>query len=472
VRVILDHPVTGLIDAWLEALGLEPIDDVDRVAGRFLRHCRLHAAALRRARSARLDRLLAPERRALGAELADVFDTALVRRARLGGARGALAPVWLRAHGLAAGDDEAARAQVARLAAEALDDVCGELFAECFRRRGRWLLAPGDPYPPIAPDLVRVFGKDLITHPASRGDDDVDRTPRLALAPDAGGLEIEVSFAHVHELAPPAADACVAVILPVAAPSTELVWDDVPDAPVRSFWGVRPRDPDAVTARACALLDEAAERGATLAVLPELCLDERGVAAVRAHLERRLWPFEVVVAGSVHTVDDGARKNLATLILRGGAVVTHAKFNPFSSTIAGEEAIATHPARVSLHVGGDERGRPAWSYTLLVCKDLLSRFTRDALAALRPGLVLVPAWSGKTIAFELDIHGLLGATQSAVVLANQVDPGDDGASVVVARPTRSGPVVTVRRSEAKPPQALVFRLRDGVRDPDAVPEDV
>ena len=134
---------------WLEALGLDPIDDADLVAGRFLRHCRHHAAALRRARSARLDRVLGAERRALAAELADVGETALVRRARLAAA---LAPVWTRAHGLSPGDADAARAQIARLAADALDDACGELFAESFRRRGRWLLAPGEPYPPLAPD--------------------------------------------------------------------------------------------------------------------------------------------------------------------------------------------------------------------------------------------------------------------------------------------------------------------------------
>ena len=147
---------------------------------------------------------------------------------------------------------------------------------------------------------MRVFGKELITHPAARGDEDVDRTARLALAPDSGGLEVEVSFAHVHELAPPAPDAKIAVILPIAAPSRELVWDDVP-GPARAFFGVRPRDSAAVAARACALLDDAAARGATIAVLPELCLDEPALAAVRAHQAARGWPFDVVAAGSVHT---------------------------------------------------------------------------------------------------------------------------------------------------------------------------
>jgi predicted amidohydrolase len=453
--------VSGALATWLDALGLESIDDADLVAGRFLRHCRHHAAALRRARSARLDRVLHAERRVLAAALAGVAETGLVRAAELASA---LADVWTRAHAIT-DDEDAARAQLARLAAEALDDACGHLFAELYRRRGRWLLAPGEPYPPLAPDLVRVFGKELITHPAARGDDDVDRTARLALAPDSGGLEVEVSFANVHELPAPAADARVAVILPIAAPSQELAWDDVPGAHVKSFFGVRPKDPAAVAARACDLLDEASARRATIAVLPELCLDERGLDAIRAHQAARGWPFDVVAAGSVHTHDGGLPRNLATMILRGGAEVTHAKFNPFSGGPAGEEAIATHPARVSLHVAADERGRPAWSYSLLVCKDLLSRFTRDVLAVLRPGLVLVPAWSSKTTAFELDIQGLVSSTQSAVVLANQADPGgDDRASVVVvARPTRAETLTVVRRGDAKPPQALVFQLGDGAR---------
>lgn len=449
--------------SWLEGFGLDPIDDVDQVAGRFLRHCRRQAAALRRARSARIDRALFADRRALVAELADLAETGLIRTARLADPAGALARGWDRAHRLLDDDPVAARAQVARTAAEALDDACGELYAEAFRRRGRWLLAPGEPYPPVAVDLVRLFGRELISHPASRGDDDVDRTARLALAPDSGGLEVEISFAHLHELAPPAADAKIAVILPLARPTEELIWDDVPGAAVRSFFHVRPRDPIGVAARACALLDVAVARGASLAILPELCLDVAGVAAVRAHLAARGWPLALVAAGSAHSIVDGAPVNLATVILRGGAELTHAKFNPFTSPVLGEEAIRTTPARVTVHVAADERGRPAFSYALLICKDLLSRFARDALAELRPGLILVPAWSGKTTSFELDIHGLIGATQSAVVLANQADPTDDaGASVVVvARPTRTETVTVVRRGEVKPPQCLVFHLATG-----------
>ena len=239
----------------------------------------------------------------------------------------------------------------------------------------------------------------------------------------------------------------------------------MPGAPVRSFFGVRPRDPAGTAARACALLDQAAAHGADIAVLPELCLDPAGLDVVRDHLAARGWPIALVCPGSVHVVDDGAPRNLATIIMRGGAEVHHAKFNPFSSPIAGEEAIATTPARISVHVAADRHGRPAWSYALLVCKDLLSRFALDVLAALRPTLVLLPAWSGKTTAFELDIHGLIGATQASVVMANQADPGDeDGASVVVvARPTRTETVAVIRRGEASPPQCFVFRLADGER---------
>jgi len=459
--------------AWLEGLALAAIDDADLVAGRFLRHCRRSAAALRRARSARLDRVLAVDRRELALALQPVAETGLVRRAALAHPDGALALLWGRAHGLAAGDDDAARALVARMAAEALDDACGELFAEGFRRRARWLIAPGEPYPPVAADLVRVFGKQLITHPSARGDDDVDRTPRLALAPDSGGLEVEINFEHLHLLQAPAADSVLAVILPIAEPTSELTWDQVA-APVRSFFHVRPRQPDVVMARATQLLDEAARRGADIAILPELSLDAAGLDHLRAHLRARGWPFRLVCAGSVHTTIDGHPRNAATLILPGGHEIQHHKFNPFSSPLVGEEAIATTPARIGLHVAADDRGRPGWSYTLLICKDLLSRFARDVLAELRPGLVLVPAWSGKTIAFELDIHGLLSATQSAVVLANQVDLAEaaEASVVVMGRPTRVDTVAIVRRNEANPPQCLAFRLNDGRRldRDDAVPE--
>lgn len=452
---------------WLEGLSLASFDDADVVAGRFLRHCRRHAAALRRGRSLRLDRTLGPERRDLATAFQSLSETALVRRAALADRSGALAQLWNRAHELAPADGDAARALVARLAAEAIDDACGEQFAECFRRRGRWLLAPGEPYPPVVPDLTRVFGRPLITHPASRGDDDVDRTPRLALAPDSGGVEVEVSYANLHLLTPPSGDSIVAVLLPIADPAAELVWDRVPAA-VTSFFGVGPRRPDDVTARVLQLLDEAAARGADIAILPELSLDASGLEAVRHHQRARGWPFRVLCAGSIHDVVDGQRRNVATLILPGGREIRHFKFNPFTSPMVGEEAIATTPARVGVHVAADEHGRPAWSYTVLICKDLLSRFTRDVIGDLRPGLVLVPAWSGKTTAFELDIQGLVSATQSSVVLANQVDrvEADDPSVVVVARPTRVETVTVVRRADAKPPQCLTFRLNDGRRGDD------
>ena len=457
--------MTTDLAAWLEGLALAPIDDADMVAGRFLRHCRRHAGALRRARSARLDRIFASDRRELALVFQSLSETALVRRSALADPEGHLARLWERAHDLASGDHEAARALVARIAAEAIDDACGELFAECFRRRGRWVLAPGEPYPPVVPDLVRVFGRQLITSPASRGDDDVDRTPRLALVPDSGGLEIEISFAHYHELTPAAAESMIAVIWPVAEPAAELEWDTA-TTPVPSFFGVRPRHPEVIAARAAQLLDEAASRGADIAILPELSLDNGILERLRRHLRSRGWPFRLVCAGTVHTVVEGERRNAATLILPGGSEIQHFKFNPFSSPQTGEEGIATTPARISLHVAADERGRPGWSYTALVCKDLLSGFARDVLSDLRPSLLLVPAWSGKTIAFELDIHGLLSATQSSVVLANQADLAESGdASVaVMARPTRVDTVALVRRNEIHPPQCLVFRLGDGRRD--------
>ena len=150
--------------AWLEGLSLAPLEDADVVAGRFLRHCRRPAAALRRARSLRLERTLSPERADLVIALQSLAETGLVRRSALAEAKGAFAELWRRAHVVAGNDLDAAHVVVARLAAEAIDDACGELFAEMFRRRGRWLLAPGEPYPPVVPDLASIFVRPLITH--------------------------------------------------------------------------------------------------------------------------------------------------------------------------------------------------------------------------------------------------------------------------------------------------------------------
>ena len=448
--------------SWLDAvLGRAPIE-VDRAAGAMLRFCRDHAGALREARSGQVDRALAPAAAGLIEWLAASVAGDWLLPARLAPA---LAEAWGIAHGHqrfaeGSGADAAApRAVVARVTAEAIDDALGHRFVSIFRRRGRWLIGPGEPFPVVQPDLRRMFHAAPLTTLPDRREAPIDRTRRLALAPAADGLELAVDLSSAALAAPPPPGAEVVAALPIAAPSRELDWTEKRGMrPV--FHDVRPVASTDVATRVEALIEDACARGAAIVVFPELSVDEPALARLRAVLARAPSPPALVVAGSRHVRAGGALRNVATLVTAAGDV-THAKFNPY---FAGEqlEDIALVPAELRAHGFVDESGRLVSSVVVAICKDFLAPGAQRALEALRPTLVLVPAWSQKTSIFESDAVGLTGKTQTIVVIANQADPSrageEDPAVLVVTRPVPALSPVIVRRSEVSPPELVGARL--------------
>jgi predicted amidohydrolase len=446
--------------AWLDAvLGAAPIE-IDRAAGAMLRVCRDHAGALRDARSAQLDRALAPALAELATWLLDQVAGDWLLPGRL------VAPLtgpWRQAHQAMPG--AAAVTAVARLCAEAVDDALGHRFVSIFRRRGVWQLAPGEPFPVVQPDLRRLFSAagsraPFVTLP-DRREAPIDRTRRLALAPHADGIELAVDRAHAVAAPPPDGAAVVVAALPIAAPTRELDWTDARDGH-KVFHDVRPVASADVAARCEQLLDHACARGAAVVVFPELSVDDAALTRIRARLARTASRPALVVAGSRHLRGTGATRNVATLLSATGEV-THAKFNPY---FAGEqrEDIALVPAEVRAHGVVDDAGRLAFSAVVVICKDFLAPGAQRALEALRPTLVLVPAWSQKTSIFESDAIGLTGKTQATVVVVNQADPGpagdEDPAVVILTRPLASGGPIIIRRSEVAPPTIVAVSLAD------------
>jgi hypothetical protein len=449
------------LTAWLGGLGPAAPLDVDELCACFLRACRRSAAALREARSAGLDRSLAGWR----ATLADAFRTVLrTPVATLEGlaTRTSLEVLWERLHGSLPERPDIAAVMVARVCADAIDEAVGHRFVDCFRRRARWRLQPGDPFPVAEPPLRDVFGRHLTTHPDVR-DLPIDRTARLALAPHADGVELVVDLDA--PLTVPGETAVVAACLPHGAPARELAFD--PDPEKGQFFGVRPRDEVAAIAAARDLVKQALAAGANLIVFPELAVTAAGLDAIEAMVAGR---DVVVVAGSRHAVVDGAPRNIATL-LAGGARWPSAKFNPF---VLGDlvEGIASAPAQVVVRGAIDKAGRYAWSLAVLVCKDFLSPGAHQALVAARPALIIVPALTERTAVFEADAVGLTGATQATCIIVNQTDiPASDGvprnnpsepegpAVVIITRPVPWALSEVVRRSEVTPPACVVLRLR-------------
>ncbi len=442
--------------SWLDAqLGSDAIE-IDRAAGAMLRVCRHSAAALREARSAGVDRALHEAGATLTGWLGDhvAGDWLWPEAFAL-----ALIGVWRVAHQDIAG--AAARAVVARVAAEALDEALGHRFAALFRKRRQWHVAAGEPFPVAQPDLRRLFARTLITLP-DRREPLIDRTRRLAIAPDAEGIATAIDLSSaVAGLPPPSAE--LAAALPIASPRRELRWHERL-TPRPAFGDVQPIAPAEIEAHVERLTLEAIARGAAVLVFPELSVDDGALRRLRATLAAAAHPPALVVAGSRHTTVDGVARNVAT-IWAAGVEATHAKFNPF---FAGEqvEDVAIAPAEVRAHGVCDAWGRLVFSVVVLVCKDFLAPGAQRVLEALRPSLVVVPAWSQKTAVFESDARGLCGKTQAIVVVVNQADPigsgpdtPEDPLVLLVSRPTVSAPTI-IRRSEVDPPELVVARLAE------------
>lgn len=446
--------MTPSLSTWLAELGPPDPLPLDRLTACLLRYVRRHAGALREARSAGIDRTVVGWRTTLADAIHAVVRLSVCSLPYLA-EHTPLEILWGRLHGSLPERPDIAAVLVARVCADALDEAVGHRFIAAFRERRQWHVPPGEPFPLGAPDLRDVFGRHLTTHPDTR-DLPIDRTARLALAPEADGVELWLDLDG--GLLVPDRNASIAVCLPIAAPMTELTWDI--DRARGRFFAVRPRDPVQAREDVRALVAEALSAEAAIVVFPELAIDRDTLAEVAAEVAAA--PHRpLVVAGTFHAVIDGQPRNRATA-LTGQDRFTTDKFNPF---VLGDmvEGITSAPARLTMRGAIDEHGRLAWSVALLVCKDFLSPGAHHLLTAARPALVIVPAMTERTAVFEADAVGLTGATQTTCLIVNQVDARgadrEDAAIAIVSRPVPWALSEVVRRSEVTPPVCLLLSLR-------------
>ncbi|MEZ4404839.1 MAG: hypothetical protein R3B06_32925 [Kofleriaceae bacterium] len=442
------------LTTWLAGLGRPGPLALDQLTACFLRFVRQHAGALREARSAGLDRSVAGWRTTLADALHVVLRSSVASLADLEGST-PLEILWTRLHAGLPERPDIAQVLVARVCADALDEAVGHRFVAAYRARRQWRVAPGEPFPVGEPPLREVFGRHLTTHPDVR-DLPLDRTARLALAPDAEGVELVLDLDD--GVAVPEPGAAIAVCLPLAEPMRELRWTT--DAARGQFYDVAPRDAAAASAVVRTLLAEALSAEAAVVVFPELAVDGAALDDVRRQVAAA--PHRpLVVAGSRHVEVDGGRRNRATAFA-GGQAFTADKFNPF---VLGDmvEGIVTAPARLAMRGAIDGNGRLAWSVAVLICKDFLSPGAHQLLTAARPALVVVPAMTERTAVFEADAAGLTSATQATCLIVNQVDARgaerEDAAVAILTRPVPWALTEVVRRSEVTPPVCLLLSLR-------------
>ncbi len=174
---------------------------------------------------------------------------------------------------------------------------------------------------------------------------------------------------------------------------------------------VGPADEASQQAVLDALIAQTVAGGAPVVVLPELCVTGRMAERLQRWVERPDGP-SVLVAGSFHHRDHGRGRNTAVVWVRGVAdPLLHDKHSPGDRPLPEDiEPDGRPELRVYVADG--------WHLVVAICPDLLNPEVVHALAELGANLVLVPAMSGRVLAFAGQAAELVGSCQAVVAVAN------------------------------------------------------
>jgi 8-oxo-dGTP pyrophosphatase MutT (NUDIX family) len=294
----------------------------------------------------------------------------------------------------------------------------------------------GDPVPLDSPDLRQVTAL-APTTPPWRLANRLDETRRVRLAGEwTAQFRVVFDYSLVDILAGlVTADTVVAT----CHPNTYLDEIDLPrDHRGRSF-PVRPADLDRQRERIASLITAAVAAGASIVVLPELCVDE-ALARELAEWVRRPDGPRLLVAGSYHhedppapgTTGRGRRRNTAVAWVRGfDRPLVHDKHSPADRPVFEDLQPQGWP-ELKIYVTAD-----GWHLALAICRDLLNPHAVEALTEAGANLVLVPAMSETLVPFGGPVAQLVGEDQALVVVANNpaqwAEPGGRNAQ----RPARA-----------------------------------
>lgn len=309
---------------------------------------------------------------------------------------------------------------VARGLAELLDNRFGHTFVDSFRRRSPYQPGVGDPVPLGSPELQRITGMHP-TSPPWRLANRLDETRRVRLAGEwAVQFRVVFDYSIDEEL-----DRLMThdTVIATCHPNYSIMEMDLTHVSDGRTFPIGPLDPVGQRRTLDQLIGQATDAGASIIVLPELCLTEE-IAMALAQWVRRPDGPSLVIAGSFHHDDRHAqelgqprRRNTAIAWLRGhDKPLVHDKHSPGDRPILeGIEPEGWPELRVYVSSEG-------WHFVMAVCRDLLNPLAVNALVESGANLVLVPAMSETLMAFGGPVAHLVGAGQAFVAVAN--NPGD------------------------------------------------
>lgn len=309
----------------------------------------------------------------------------------------------------------AAPVVIAHALALFLDDQYGQFFADSFRRRSPYQPGVGDPVPLGGPDIRAVIDMQP-TSPPWRLANRLDETRRVRLAGEwATQFRIVFDYSVFDILSGlVTADTIVAT----CHPNRALTEFSLPGDPTQPAFPVQPADLDRQRRHLDQLIGAAAGVGASIIVLPELCVTE----SLARHLQdwvRRADGPRLLVAGSYHHAHGvpPRRRNTAIAWVRGhDQPLTHDKHSPAEQPILEDIQPQGWP-ELRVYVTAD-----GWHLVIAICRDLLNPQAVHALAETGANLVLVPAMSESLAPFTGQVAHLVGSGQAFVAVSN--NPAD------------------------------------------------
>jgi len=241
---------------------------------------------------------------------------------------------------------------------------------------------------------------------------------------DSGQVKVVLEFAHRDEIdelgwSEKAGLPAIATLHPHGGGDYEV---ERVDEKARSFFGVHPKG--AGLEEVEALLAEAKEAGARVAVLPELSLAAPG--GLEEMLARRQGDFPpLIVAGSAHDSVAGEGKgelrvNESRVYLAGKFVTLARKHHAFKTDeLAGKsyeeplrEDLTREPKTIMVLAGGQTRAAVA------ICADLIGKRIPSLLVDAGVNLLLAPSMTPDLGSFNPPLTDIAGYCQGVAVVSN------------------------------------------------------
>ena len=331
--------------------------------------------------------------------------------------------------------DGVAPVVVAYAIAQFLDERYAHTFTESFRRRSPYQPGFGDPVPLGNPDLTAIMDM-RPTAPPWRLANRLDETRRIRLAGE-WAVRFRVVFDYaLHETL--AGVVTADTIIATCHPNRSLDDFVVPQNLFQPVFPVQVADPDRQREQINRQISAAAAAGASIVVLPELCVTEAQALELEDWV-RRPGGLQLLVAGSYHHENEHGpdhlphrRRNTAIGWVRGhDQPLTHDKHSPADRPVI-EDIQPDGWPELRVYVTAD-----GWHLVIAICRDLLNPQAVHALTEAGANLVLVPAMSETLVPFGGPAAQLVSADQALVAVANNPATWSDGTGPGTRQPARA-----------------------------------